>query len=124
MKALQKELPLYGKKVLVTAGGTVERIDPVRYIANHSSGKMGFAIAEAARDMGADVIVIAGHIQVNPPDGITIIRVESAQDMYNEVIHRYEGTDLVIKTAAVADYRPVTRARHKLKKSERGAAYN
>lgn len=118
MEALQKEFPLYDKKVLVTAGGTVEHIDPVRYITNNSSGKMGFAIAEAARDMGADVIVIAGHIQVNPPDGVTIVRVESAQNMYNEVMDRYEGTDLVIKTAAVADYRPITRARHKLKKSE------
>lgn len=118
MAMVQEELLLYGKKVLVTAGGTVERIDPVRHITNHSSGKMGFAIAEAARDMGADVTVIAGRTQAKPPDNVAIVRVESAQNMYAEVMNRYEGIDLVVKAAAVVDYRPVTQAQHKLKKSE------
>ncbi|MGG0812070.1 bifunctional phosphopantothenoylcysteine decarboxylase/phosphopantothenate--cysteine ligase CoaBC [Paenibacillus alvei] len=113
----QEEQLLYGKKVLVTAGGTVERIDPVRYITNDSSGKMGFAIAEAARNMGAQVIVVAGQTQVCPPDGVTLVRVESAQDMYEAVMSRYPEIDLVVKTAAVADYRPVNRAPQKLKKT-------
>ncbi|WP_289355013.1 bifunctional phosphopantothenoylcysteine decarboxylase/phosphopantothenate--cysteine ligase CoaBC [Paenibacillus sp. S-12] len=115
--AAQEEQLLYGKKVLVTAGGTVERIDPVRYITNDSSGKMGFSIAEAARNMGAQVIVVAGQTQVCPPDGVTLVRVESAQDMYEAVMSRYPEIDLVVKTAAVADYRPVNRAPQKLKKT-------
>lgn len=113
----QEEQLLYGKTVLVTAGGTVERIDPVRYITNDSSGKMGFAIAEAARNMGAQVIVVAGQTQVCPPEGVTLVRVESAQDMYEAVMSRYPEVDLVVKTAAVADYRPVNRAPQKLKKT-------
>ncbi|WGU96948.1 bifunctional phosphopantothenoylcysteine decarboxylase/phosphopantothenate--cysteine ligase CoaBC [Paenibacillus dendritiformis] len=108
---------LQGKQVLVTAGGTVERIDPVRYITNDSSGKMGFAVAEAARDMGACVTLIAGQTQAVPPEGVELIRVESALDMRDAVMERYEDTDIVVKTAAVADYRPVHRAAQKLKKT-------
>ncbi|BFH15056.1 bifunctional phosphopantothenoylcysteine decarboxylase/phosphopantothenate--cysteine ligase CoaBC [Paenibacillus melissococcoides] len=108
---------LQGKRVLVTAGGTIERIDPVRYITNDSSGKMGFAVAEAARDMGACVTLIAGQTQSVPPEGVELIRVETALDMRNAVMARYEDTDIVVKTAAVADYRPVHRAAHKLKKT-------
>ncbi|BFH67855.1 MAG: bifunctional phosphopantothenoylcysteine decarboxylase/phosphopantothenate--cysteine ligase CoaBC [Paenibacillus dendritiformis] len=108
---------LQGKRVLITAGGTVERIDPVRYITNDSSGKMGFAVAEAARDMGACVTVIAGQTQSVPPEGVELIRVETALDMRDAVIARYEDADIVVKAAAVADYRPVHRAAHKLKKT-------
>ncbi|UHA74037.1 bifunctional phosphopantothenoylcysteine decarboxylase/phosphopantothenate--cysteine ligase CoaBC [Paenibacillus sp. 481] len=111
------ELPLAGRTVLVTAGGTLERIDPVRYITNDSSGKMGFAVAEAARNMGAHVVVVAGQTQVDPPVGVELVRVESTQQMLEAVMARYEAVDVVVKAAAVADYRPVTQAAQKLKKT-------
>ncbi|WP_054958377.1 bifunctional phosphopantothenoylcysteine decarboxylase/phosphopantothenate--cysteine ligase CoaBC [Paenibacillus dakarensis] len=107
---------LEGKKVIVTAGGTIERIDPVRYITNDSSGKMGFAIAKAAKDMGADVHLIAAHTDVSPPEGVKTERVESAQDMYDAVMREFDDSDLIIKAAAVADYRPLKTASSKLKK--------
>ncbi|MBN3526069.1 bifunctional phosphopantothenoylcysteine decarboxylase/phosphopantothenate--cysteine ligase CoaBC [Paenibacillus apiarius] len=112
-----EECLLSGRTVLVTAGGTMERIDPVRYITNDSSGKMGFAVAEAARSMGAKVILIAGQTQVAPPEGMDVIAVESTQDMFDAVTSQYDNADIVIKTAAVADYRPVARAAQKLKKT-------
>lgn len=108
---------LHGKKVLVTAGGTIERIDPVRYITNDSSGKMGFAIALAAQQMGAEVHLIVGRTDVKPPEGILTIPVESAQDMYEEVMKHWTSSDLVVKAAAVADYRPANVAANKIKKS-------
>lgn len=107
---------LAGKKVLITAGGTVERIDPVRYITNDSSGKMGFAIAKAARDMGADVRLIAARTDAAPPEGIPVIRVESAKEMHDAVMREFGDSDIVVKAAAVADYRPVNTASAKLKK--------
>lgn len=107
---------LRGKSVMVTAGGTVERIDPVRYITNDSSGKMGFAIAAAARDMGAKVTLIAGQTQVEPPAGVELVHVESTQDMYDAVMSRYESMDIIVKAAAVSDYRPLVRAEQKIKK--------
>lgn len=107
---------LSGKKVVVTAGGTIERIDPVRYITNDSSGKMGFAIAKAAKEMGADVHLIAAHTDVTPPEGVKTERVESAQDMYEAVMREFDDSDLVVKAAAVADYRPTEAAPLKLKK--------
>lgn len=110
--------PLFGKKVVVTAGGTVERIDPVRYITNDSSGKMGFAIAKAARRLGAEVVLIAGHTQVEPPVGIPVTRVLSAQDMYGAVQAVWADTDILVMAAAVADYRPKEAAVQKIKKSE------
>ncbi|ANS74998.1 phosphopantothenoylcysteine decarboxylase [Paenibacillus yonginensis] len=111
--------PLTGKKVVVTAGGTVERIDPVRYITNDSSGKMGFALAEAARELGAEVVLIAGSTQVQPPagKGIELERVQSAQNMYDAVLRHFDSSDIVIKAAAVADYRPAVQADRKIKKS-------
>ncbi|WP_127534146.1 bifunctional phosphopantothenoylcysteine decarboxylase/phosphopantothenate--cysteine ligase CoaBC [Paenibacillus kobensis] len=109
--------PLLGKKVLVTAGGTVERLDPVRYLTNDSSGKMGFALAEAARDFGAEVTVIAARTSASPPNGVAVVRVESAQDMLDAVMERFDSSDLIVKAAAVADYRPVVRASSKIKKS-------
>lgn len=108
--------PLSGKKVLVTAGGTVERLDPVRYFTNDSSGKMGFALAEAARDMGADVTVVAGRTSVEPPSGVKLIKIESADDMLQAVLGQFAESDIVIKSAAVADYRPKQTYNQKLKK--------
>ncbi|EGG35543.1 bifunctional phosphopantothenoylcysteine decarboxylase/phosphopantothenate--cysteine ligase CoaBC [Paenibacillus sp. HGF5] len=107
---------LHGKKVVVTAGGTIERIDPVRYITNDSSGKMGFAIAKAAKQLGADVHLIAAHTDEAPPEGIPAERVESAQDMYEAVQRVFETSDIVVKAAAVADYRPAEAATSKIKK--------
>ncbi|EFM12950.1 phosphopantothenoylcysteine decarboxylase/phosphopantothenate/cysteine ligase [Paenibacillus curdlanolyticus YK9] len=109
--------PLAGKKVLITAGGTIERLDPVRYLTNDSSGKMGFALAASARDSGAEVTLVMGRTSELPPDGVALVRVESAQEMLEAVLERYAQTDLVIKSAAVADYRPVFRADKKIKKS-------
>lgn len=109
---------LAGRKVLVTAGGTVERIDPVRFVTNDSSGKMGFAIAEAARDLGADVTVVAARTTVPAPGGVTLVRVESAEDMLQAVMARLDGSDIVVKAAAVADYRPAVRHETKLKKKD------
>ncbi|WHX47549.1 bifunctional phosphopantothenoylcysteine decarboxylase/phosphopantothenate--cysteine ligase CoaBC [Paenibacillus woosongensis] len=112
--------PLAGKKVIVTAGGTVERLDPVRYITNDSSGKMGFAIAKAALDLGAEVTIVAGRPDVSPPlhrEGLSLVRVESAQDMYEAVNTLWADTDILVKAAAVADYRPKQAADRKIKKS-------
>lgn len=110
--------PLKGKNVLVTAGPTVEVIDPVRYFTNHSTGKMGFAIAEAARDLGAKVTLIAGPTSLETPYGVERIDVVSAQDMYEAVIARFEEADIVVKAAAVADYRPKEVFDDKVKKSD------
>ncbi|MFC4100988.1 bifunctional phosphopantothenoylcysteine decarboxylase/phosphopantothenate--cysteine ligase CoaBC [Paenibacillus xanthanilyticus] len=108
---------LAGKRVIVTAGGTIERLDPVRYLTNDSSGKMGFAIAEAARAEGAEVTLIAGRTTAELKDnGVRLVRVESAEDMLREVTARYPDADIVVKAAAVADYRPVHRSASKIKK--------
>lgn len=119
IQTAQAKGPLSGKKVLVTAGGTVERIDPVRYISNDSSGKMGFAIARAARAMGAQVTLIAARTDEAPPQdpGIELVRVESAQSMLDSVVSRRNGCDILIMAAAVADYRPKHSADDKIKKS-------
>ncbi|GAK39798.1 bifunctional phosphopantothenoylcysteine decarboxylase/phosphopantothenate--cysteine ligase CoaBC [Paenibacillus urinalis] len=109
--------PLLGKKMVVTAGGTIERIDPVRYITNDSSGKMGVAFAKTAKDMGAEVTLIAANIQVKYPEGITVVPVQSADDMHQAVFERLEQSDIVVKAAAVADYRPMEAAKQKIKKS-------
>lgn len=107
---------LLGKQVLITAGPTVERIDPVRFLSNDSSGKMGVALAEAARDMGAYVTLVHGPLQVPVPDGVTAIAVESGTEMLETVLARFDDQDLVIKSAAVADYRPKTVHSEKHKK--------
>lgn len=107
---------LQGKKVVVTAGGTIERIDPVRYITNDSSGKMGFAIAAAARDLGADVKLVMGNTQAEPPENVELIPVQSAQDMYEAVSREWDDADIVVKAAAVADYRPKEVYTEKIKK--------
>ncbi|HEX7058175.1 MAG TPA: bifunctional phosphopantothenoylcysteine decarboxylase/phosphopantothenate--cysteine ligase CoaBC [Bacilli bacterium] len=114
---LASDLPLAGKKVLVTAGGTRERIDPVRYIMNDSSGKMGYALAEAARDMGAQVTLVSGPTALNDPANMNVIRVESAVQMLEAVLRHFADADIVVKNAAVADYRVESPARQKIKKS-------
>ncbi|MBE4908781.1 bifunctional phosphopantothenoylcysteine decarboxylase/phosphopantothenate--cysteine ligase CoaBC [Bacillus luteolus] len=108
--------PLQGKKMIVTAGPTREKIDPVRFFSNRSSGKMGYAIATEAARLGADVLLISGPTVLPDPPGVTTIRVESAAEMFQEVINRYDETNIVVKTAAVADYRPSESYSKKMKK--------
>lgn len=107
-----------GKKILVTAGGTREPIDPVRFITNRSTGKMGYAVAAAARDRGAEVILVSAASMLEPPTGVHTVAVESAQEMYEAVMSFFPRCDVVIKAAAVADYRPRTVAPQKIKKGE------
>ena len=107
-----------GLHVLVTAGPTCEAIDPVRYITNHSTGKMGYALAEAAQQRGANVTLVSGKTNLKSPDGVTVVPVTSAQDMYRAVLGISDEYDVIIKTAAVADYRPKQAAQNKIKKSD------
>ena len=109
--------PLAGRKVVVTAGPTRERIDPVRFITNRSSGKMGFAVAEAARDAGADVVIVSGPVNVATPAGVRRIDVESAEQMLRAVHDEMADTDVFIASAAVSDYRAREVAEHKIKKT-------
>ncbi|WP_144933622.1 bifunctional phosphopantothenoylcysteine decarboxylase/phosphopantothenate--cysteine ligase CoaBC [Paenibacillus sp. 32O-W] len=115
---LQPDLPLQGKKVLVTAGGTVERLDPVRYLSNDSSGKMGYAVAEEARGMGAEVVLISAPSSLPRPEGVEFVPVVSALDMLSAVMERLKDVDIVIKAAAVADYRPAEASPVKIKKKD------
>ncbi len=110
------EKDLAGRTILITAGPTREEIDPVRYISNHSSGKMGFALARAARRRGAQVLLISGPTALAKPDGVRVIDVTSAIEMQKEVLAHVAECDVVIKAAAVADYRPLTRNSTKIKK--------
>ena len=109
---------LEGKSVLITAGPTREAIDPVRYISNHSSGKMGFALAQAARQLGADVTLVSGPVSLATPEGVNRIDVESALEMHAEVMEKASSQDIFIACAAVADYRPEAVARQKIKKTD------
>ncbi|GIO06421.1 phosphopantothenoylcysteine decarboxylase [Brevibacillus reuszeri] len=109
---------LAGKHVLVTAGPTREKIDPIRYITNHASGKMGYAIAEAARDRGAKVTLVSGPTSLERPSGVEFVAVESVQDMFDAVMQHLPESDIVIKSAAVSDYRPKTVQEHKMKKGD------
>ncbi|HET7579618.1 MAG TPA: bifunctional phosphopantothenoylcysteine decarboxylase/phosphopantothenate--cysteine ligase CoaBC [Bacillales bacterium] len=111
-------LPLEGKKILVTGGPTQEKIDPVRYFTNHSSGKMGYALAEEAAALGADVTLVSGPSDLAPPPGVQTIRVTTAEEMFEEVTKRLEESDVVIKAAAVSDYRPKLTYDQKMKKNE------
>jgi phosphopantothenoylcysteine decarboxylase/phosphopantothenate--cysteine ligase len=111
---------LAGRSVVVTAGPTVEAIDPVRFVSNRSSGKMGYAIAAAARDAGAEVTLITGPTALTPPAGVRTFAVESADDMKDAVLAHLPRADAVIMAAAVADYRPVERITTKLKKKDLG----
>ncbi len=107
-----------GVKVLVTAGPTQEALDPVRYITNHSSGKMGYSIAKACMLRGADVTLISGKVALTPPMFVEVIPVISAQDMYDAVLARSDAMDIIIKAAAVADFRPIRISEEKVKKSD------
>ena len=109
---------LKGKKILVTAGPTQESIDPVRYITNHSSGKMGYAIAKAAMLRGADVTLVSGRTAVEPPMFVNLVPVVTAKDMYEAVTSVSDEQDIIIKAAAVADYRPAKVSAEKVKKSD------
>ena len=113
---------LSGRRVLITAGPTREPIDPVRFISNRSSGKMGFAVAQAAREAGAQVVMICGPVALTTPAGIQRIDVESAADMLAAVQAQVRPDDIFISTAAVADYRPAQAADHKIKKTEESLA--
>jgi phosphopantothenoylcysteine decarboxylase/phosphopantothenate--cysteine ligase len=113
---------LQGRRVLLTAGPTREPIDPVRFVSNRSSGKMGFALAEAMRAAGADVVLISGPVVLPTPPGVRRIDVESAEQMHAAVLHELPGTAIFIGTAAVADYRPVACAPQKIKKNSESMA--
>lgn len=110
--------PLAGRRVAVTAGGTREALDPVRFITNHSTGKMGYALARAARDMGAEVALISANSALPAPYGVQVIPVTSAAQMYDAVMEEAKRADILIKAAAPADYRPASYAPEKIKKSE------
>ncbi|WP_293893178.1 bifunctional phosphopantothenoylcysteine decarboxylase/phosphopantothenate--cysteine ligase CoaBC [Flavobacterium sp.] len=118
-KDLESKLPLKGKKILITAGPTYEAIDPVRFIGNHSSGKMGFDIAASAANLGAEVTLISGPTHLNTNNSvINLIRVTSAKEMYDECHNHFNSVDVAICAAAVADYKPKVLAEQKIKKSE------
>ncbi|MCK1996215.1 bifunctional phosphopantothenoylcysteine decarboxylase/phosphopantothenate--cysteine ligase CoaBC [Psychrobacillus psychrodurans] len=116
MYFVPKELPLKGTKVVVTAGPTRERIDPVRFLTNFSSGKMGYAMAEAAASLGAETILISGPVSLVPPANVTLVSVESAKEMLDAVLLHFDTASMVIKTAAVADYKPKEVYSQKMKK--------
>ena len=113
--AMEKDMK--GLHVLITAGPTMEAIDPVRFISNHSTGKMGYALARVCRRRGAEVTLVSGKTNLEAPYGVTLVPVTSAQDMFEAVSSRAKEQDMIIKAAAVADYRPVTVAENKIKKS-------
>lgn len=114
--AFKKDLA--GKKIIVTAGPTQESIDPVRFITNHSTGKMGYAVAKAAAARGAEVTLISGPVNLSEPLFCRTVHVKTAKEMFEAIKNEYEKADIVIKSAAVADYRPITCAEDKIKKSD------
>ena len=118
IKEIAYEKDLKGKKVLITAGATMEAIDPVRYITNHSSGKMGFSIAKNAMLRGADVTVVMGKCEVEPPEFVNVVKIKSAKEMFDEVTALSDDMDIIVKAAAVADYRPKNVSSEKVKKAD------
>ncbi len=118
LKECAFEKDMTGEKVLVTAGATREPIDPVRFITNHSTGKMGYAVAENAARRGAEVTLVTAHADIEPPMFVDVVKVSTAQEMFDEVTSRFEESTIVVKAAAVADYRPKTVADNKIKKSD------
>lgn len=118
LREVAYEKDLSGKTVLVTAGPTREAVDPVRFISNHSTGKMGYAIARAASLRGARVILVSGPVSIEPPLFAELVPVVSAEDMYNAVMKYKDDADIIIKSAAVADYTPVTASSEKIKKQD------
>lgn len=109
---------LTGKKILISAGPTISPIDPVRFLTNHSTGKMGYAIAEEARDRGANVTLVSGPSNLDIPYGVNVIKVKTTEEMFNEIINNYEESDIVIKSAAVADYKTKNYSHKKIKKGD------
>lgn len=118
LRTIAKEKDLAGKQILITAGPTQEKIDPVRYITNHSTGKMGYALVRAAMLRGARVTLVTGPVAIEPPMFVDVVPVTSAQHMADAVISRAPQMDIIIKAAAVADYRPVNPADEKIKKRD------
>jgi phosphopantothenoylcysteine decarboxylase / phosphopantothenate---cysteine ligase len=118
LKTQNSKLDLFNEKILITTGGTREAIDPVRFISNHSSGKMGFSVAEAAANRGANVIVVAGAVSVKPPENVNVISVTSAAEMHSAVMENLPKATVFIGVAAVADYRPKNPANAKIKKTD------
>lgn len=112
-----KDKMLSGKRVMVTAGATREAIDPVRFLTNHSSGKMGYAIARAARALGADVTLISGKAEIKAPAGVKVIDVVTAEDMYKACMEEYEDKDIIVKAAAVGDFKAKEQSSNKIKKN-------
>lgn len=109
---------LRNKKIVITAGPTMEAIDPVRYISNHSSGKMGYSIAKEARNRGADVVLITGPTSLEPPKNIEVVNVNTTEEMFNAVGSYFYDADCLIKSAAPSDYRPIKRSNNKIKKQD------
>ncbi|MDO4507517.1 MAG: bifunctional phosphopantothenoylcysteine decarboxylase/phosphopantothenate--cysteine ligase CoaBC [Spirochaetales bacterium] len=118
LNTIQFEKDLEGKKVLVTAGPTMESIDPVRFITNHSSGKMGYSIAKVAACRGAKVTLVSGPVNLKAPVGVEVVNVKSAAQMFEAVKEKFAGADIIIKSAAVADYRPKNVSDEKVKKQD------
>ena len=114
-----EEKDLQGQKIMITAGPTVESIDPVRYLTNRSTGKMGYAIAKQAANRGAEVTLVSGPTNIAPPSNIKkLIKIESAKEMYNAIIENFDDNQVIIKSAAVADYKPKTYSDKKIKKND------
>ncbi|MBR1743343.1 MAG: bifunctional phosphopantothenoylcysteine decarboxylase/phosphopantothenate--cysteine ligase CoaBC, partial [Lachnospiraceae bacterium] len=122
LKEIRFEKDFSGKRILVTAGPTIEAIDPVRFISNHSTGKMGYAIASVAMQRGAEVTLVTGKTAIAPPPFVKVVDVVSAADMFEAVTEQAEKQDVIIKAAAVADYTPAAVAPEKMKKSEGDAS--
>lgn len=118
---ISKEKDMAGMRVLVTAGATKEAVDPVRYITNHSTGKMGYALAKCAAARGAEVTLVSGSSFLPDPVGVNTVHIESALDMFNAVKEYADKADIIVKAAAVADYKPKTVAENKIKKADNDA---
>ncbi|MEG1255251.1 bifunctional phosphopantothenoylcysteine decarboxylase/phosphopantothenate--cysteine ligase CoaBC [Clostridium sp.] len=116
MSQLHEPKDLLGKKVLVTAGPTRANLDPVRFITNKSTGKMGYAIAKEARDRGAQVVLVSGPTNIKPPSGIKVVNIETNEEMLSAVMAEFQTSDIVVKSAAVADYKPKDYSNEKIKK--------
>lgn len=121
LREVAKEKDMAGKKVLVTAGPTRESLDPVRFISNHSTGKMGYAVARQAMLRGADVTLITGPVSIAPPPFVKVVHINSAQELFEAVAQHYEDMDYIVMTAAVADYTPIETKTEKIKKSADGS---
>lgn len=124
LSVLNQQKDLQGKNVIVTAGPTIAPIDPVRFITNKSTGKMGYEIAKEARDRGANVTLISGPTNLKEPFGIDVINVSTNEEMYNAILSKFEGADIIIKSAAVADYKPSEYSEKKIKKASQGLELN